>query len=148
MEEAFCESQELVLLQTMPGVGFILAVVILLEIGSVTRFGSPSQLASYSGATPRAHASGGKVQIGQVRSDVNRYLKWAFAEAANVICLNHRRCPALHASQLYQRIRQRRGHQAAVGAVARHMAESAYWILKKGEPYREPRQRAVSSKEG
>ena len=39
---------------------------------------------------------------------------------------------------LYERIRRRKGHSVAVGAVARYLAESTYWVLKKSEPYREP----------
>jgi len=148
MKKTFRTSRELELLQTMPGVGFILAVVILLEVGEVSRFPAASRLASYSGTTPRVHASGDKIRYGRLRLDVNRYLKWAFVEAANVICLNHRRSPYRHVSRLYLRIRQRKGHQKAVGAVARHLAEATYWILTKGEPYREPRWHAVSSTKG
>jgi len=88
--------QELELLQTLPGVGFILAVVILLETGEVSRFPAASGLASCSGTTPGVHASGDKFRYGRLRPDVNRYLKWAFVEAANVICLNHRRSPYRH----------------------------------------------------
>ena len=145
MKEAFVTSQELLLLQTLPGVGFILAVVILLEVGDIGRFSEAPRLAAYAGTTPRVIASGGKVRYGQMRPDVNRYLKWAFAEAANVIALNSRRWPHRHVSHLYMRIRQRRGYQKAVGAVARHLAEATYWMLKKKEPYREPRWKAVSS---
>jgi transposase len=148
MKEAFGRSEELEFLQTLPGVGFILAVVILLEVGDVSRFPDASRLASYSGTTPRVHASGDKVRYGQVRSDVNRYLKWALVEAANAIAINHRRFPSRHVSRLYLRIRQRKGHQKAVGAVARHLAEATYWILKKREPYREPQRQAVSSTKG
>ena len=148
MKKVFAANRELELLQTLPGVGSILAVVILLEVGEVGRFADASRLAAYSGTTPRVHGSGDKFRYGQVRSDVNRYLKWAFVEAANLICLTHRRCPSRHVSQLYLRIRQRKGHQKAVGAVARHLAEATYWILKKGEPYRQPHRKAVSSTKG
>ena len=41
-------------------------------------------------------------------------------------------------SRLYQRIKARRGHGKAKVAVARHLAEASFWMLKKGEPYREP----------
>ncbi|UCF96208.1 MAG: IS110 family transposase [Spirochaetaceae bacterium] len=148
MKRAFGTSRELELLQTLPGVGFIPAVVILLKVGEVSRFPAASSLAAYSGTTPRVHASGDKIRYGRLRPDVNRYLKWAFVEAANVVCLNHRRSPARHVSRLYRRIRQRKGHQKAVGAVARHLAEATYWICKKEEPYREPRCQAVSSTKG
>ena len=134
---------------SLPGVGFILGVVIVLEIGDIERFASAEHLASYSGTTPRVHASGGKVRYGQVRNDVNRYLKWAFAEAANVICLNHRRFPQRHVHRLYERMARRKGYQKAIGAVARHLAEATYWMLMKGEMYREPLLRKkVSSTEG
>jgi transposase len=148
MKKAFRASRELELLQTLPGVGFILAVVILLEVGEVSRFPAASRLASYAGTTPRVNASGDRVRYGRLRPDVNRYLKWAFLEAANVIGINHRRFALRHTDRLYLRIRQRKGHQKAVGAVARHLAEATYWILTKGEPYREPKQHAVSSTKG
>jgi transposase len=145
MKKAFRTSRELELLQTMPGVGFILGIVILLEVGEVSRFPAASRLASYAGTTPRVHASGDRVRYGHLRPDVNRYLKWAFVEAANVICLTHRRSPHRHVSRLYLRVRRRKGHQKAIGAVARHLSEATYWILTKGESYREPQQQAVSS---
>jgi transposase len=145
MKKAFRTSRELELLQTMPGVGFILGIVILLEVGEVSRFPAASRLASYAGTTPRVHASGDRVRYGHLRPDVNRYLKWAFVEAANVICLTHRRSPYRHVSRLYLRVRRRKGHQKAIGAVARHLSEATYWILTKGESYREPQQHAVSS---
>jgi transposase len=148
MKEAFAASQELLHLQTLPGVGFILAVVILLEVGDIGRFSQAPRLASYAGTTPRVIASGGKTRYGQVRSDVNRYLKWAFVEAANSIALNHLRCPTRHVSRLYLRVRQHKGHQKAVGALARHLAEATYLMLKKGEPYREPIRKTVSSTKG
>jgi transposase len=138
MGEVFDVTAEIDLLMTMPGVGFILAVVILTEIGDVTRFGRSAQLAAYAGTTPRVHESGGKRRYGPLRSDVNRYLKWALVEAANAVCRNHLRHPQRHVSRLYDRIAKRKGHHQAIGAVARHLAEAAYWVLTKQEPYREP----------
>lgn len=149
IRKVFESTPELGLVMSLPGVGFILGVVILLEIGTVDRFASAERLASYAGTTPRVSASGGKIHYGRVRQDVNRYLKWAFMEAANVICLHHRRFPQRHVHRLYERMARRKGHQKAIGAVARHLAEATYWILKKGEPYREPRmQKKVSSTKG
>lgn len=125
-------------LQSMPGVGVILAATIALEIGDVSRFPSAEHLASYAGTTPRVHASGGKVRYGPLRADVNRYLKWAFAEAANSVAVNFRRCPDRHVSRLYARMRQHKGHPKAVGAVARHLAEAAFHVLRKRQAYRDP----------
>ena len=126
-------------LLTLPGVGLTLAVVIALEVGDVTRFAGAEKLAAYAGTTPRVHASGGKTRFGPARSDVNRYLKWAFVEAANAICLHRRRAARRHVSRLYERIARRKGHPKAIGAVARHLAEATYWVLSKEEAYREPK---------
>jgi transposase len=67
MQEVFEETPEIKLVMSLPGIGFILAVVITLEIGNVNRFPSASHLPSYAGTTPRVHASGGKTHYGQVR---------------------------------------------------------------------------------
>lgn len=123
---------------TLPGVGFILATVIALEVGDVGRFPGPGHLASYAGMTPRIHVSGGKVRYGKMRQDVNWYLKWAYSEAANVVARHHKIHPQRHVSKLYVRLMRKKGHQKAVGAVGRHLAEVTYWVLKKGEPYRDP----------
>lgn len=137
MKKIFQITSEIQLLMSQPGIGFILAVVLWLEIGEVQRFRGPDRLAGYSGTVPRIHASGGKVRYGKLRPDTNHYLKWAFSEAGNSVAVNHKRQPHRHVSQLYQRIRQRRGHATAVGAVARHLAESSYWILTNKQPYLE-----------
>jgi transposase len=142
MKEVFHPDEQIKLLMTMPGVGFILSVVISLEVGDVGRFSGPERLASYSGTVPRVHASGDKVRYGRLRPDTNRYLKWAFSEAGNAVSLNRNKWPQRHVSKIYGRVRHRQGHAKAVGAVARHLAEATYWILIKKEAYRE---RGISS---
>jgi transposase len=137
MKKLFKETEQHALLKTMPGIGFILAVVVLQEVGDIRRFGSAERFASYCGVTPRVHASGGKVRYGRLRPDTNHYLKWAFSEAGNSVALNRKRFPDRHVSQLYNRIRGRKGHAKAVGAVARHLAEATYWILTRNEVYRD-----------
>jgi transposase len=132
-------------LMSLPGVGVILGATIALEVGEVKRFPSAGHLASYAGTTPRVHASGGRVRYGPLRVDVNHYLKWAFAEAANAVAVNHRRWPERHVSRLYGRLRQRKGHPKAVGAVSRHLAEAAFHVLSRQEQYREPERRGCTS---
>lgn len=149
MQEVFRAAPEIELLRTLSGVGVILAVVIASEIGEVRRFPRPQELASYAGTTPRVHANGGKTRHGPLRPDVNRYLKWAFVEAANTSCRVRRRYPHRHVSHLYERLARPKGHQKAIGAVARHLAEATYWMLTKQEAYRDPPcpQELVSSME-
>ena len=145
IEATFKPTPAIQRLLTLPGVGLTLAVVIALEVGDVARFPTAEKLAAYAGATPRVHASGGKTRFGPARPDVNRYLKWAFVEAANAICLNRGRAPRRHVTRLYERVARRKGHQKAIGALARHLAEATYWVLTKQESYREPQTTAVSS---
>jgi transposase len=136
---------EMQLLRTLPGVAVILSSVIALEVGDITRFGRPEHLASYSGTVPRLNATGGKIRHGKVRKDVNRYLKWAFVEAANAIVLKQRSRPDSHVVRLYQRVKSRKGYPKAVVAVARHLAEATFWMLTRQEPYKEPSKSKLSS---
>ena len=138
MRAVFAPCPQTAWLKTLPGVGELLAVVIWTEIGTVARFRRAEALASYSGLVAREHSSGGKFHFGAIRRDVNQYLKWAFVEAANSAVLNRARCGYTHISQLYDRLRGRRGHGKAKVAVARHLAEASFWMLTKGEPYRAP----------
>ena len=140
--EAFEGNDKVDLLRTLPGVGEILAVIIWLEVGDVSRFPRADNLATNAGTTPRFHDSGTKRRLGPVRVDVNRSLKWAFVEAANVCCMTRRRGdgPTRHVTFLYERVHRRKNHGKAIVAVARHLAEATYWMLTKHEPYRDPRQ--------
>ena len=138
---------EMQLLMSLPGIGVILAATVGLEIGEIGRFASAEHLASYAGTTPRVHASGDRVRYGRTRPDVNRYLKWAFAEAANSVAVNHTRCPDRHVSQLYVRLRLRKGHSKAIGAVARHLAEAAFHVLSRQQAYRDPTVRSGRTRE-
>lgn len=150
LQTIMASSPEADLLKTLPCVGKILSMVLMLEIGKVERFPSAAHLASYAGLVPRVHASGGHTRMGQVCGNVNRNLKWAFVEAGNLVVINQRRLAGSHAVRLYQRVRRAKNHQKAVVAVARHLAEAAYWVLTKQEVYREPRmaRQVLSSTQG
>jgi len=78
------------LLKTLPGVGDILGIVIEREIGSIDRFDTSGQLASYAGVVPTVHASGGKTRFGHMRKPSNQYLKWAFRAASRSEAEGHR----------------------------------------------------------
>lgn len=128
------------LLDTLPGVGPLLALTIAYEIGDRSRFPSHEQFCSYSGLAPTIHASGGHTRYGPTPKASNRYLRWAFVEAAN--------CLAAHPStkppyRLFAQVRQRRGYGKAIVALARHLAVAAYHMLRKGEAYREELVQAV-----
>jgi hypothetical protein len=52
-------------------------------------------------------------------------------QAGNLVVIHQRHLAGQHVVRLYQRVKRKRNHQKAVVAVARHLAEAAYWILKK-----------------
>src|SRR6266581_3847799 len=68
-------------IQQLPGIGPVLAAVIVAEIGDVTRFRNAGQLCSRSGLTPRHRESGTKVARGHVTKQGSRLLRWALIEA-------------------------------------------------------------------
>jgi transposase len=143
-------SETIQLVKSLPAVGKILSIVIDREVGSIDRFPSSHHFASYAGTTPKVKGSAGKYRYGRMRKQSNNYLKWAFIEAANVV-VRQRFYPSWHdkyVTRLYERIRRRKGHSIAVGALARYLSEAAYWVLTKDEPYREPEPRKVLPKQG
>jgi transposase len=133
------------LLATMPGVGKILSATVYLEIGDVQRFPTAGHLASYAGLVPRVNSSGGKTFHGRVAQEANRYLKWAFVEAANCTVMHRWKYEKHHVGRLYARVKAAKGHPKAAVAVARHLAEASWWILRKAQGYREPAPAAMSS---
>jgi transposase len=138
--EQLKSSPEMRLLRTVPGLGPILAPLVWLEVGDVERFPRAEHLASYAGLVPRIIASGGHIRHGGTCRNVNHYLKWAFVEAANcaIRIKAHRQ---QHIGLLYQRLYPNKGHGRAVVAVARHLAEASYWVLRKRQAYRAPQPR-------
>jgi transposase len=140
IREAIALTPNMLLLKTLPGVGDILAIVIDREVGIISRFPGSQNFSSYAGTTPRVSSSGGKTHLGHMRTESNQYLKWAFIEAGNVVAAHHAQSgwTQKHVSKIYLRTRNKKGHSIAVGAVARHLAESAFWILTKNEPYKDP----------
>jgi transposase len=150
LESIMKVSVEADLLKTLPCVGKILSMFLMLEIGRIDRFPTAQHLATYAGLVPRVRSSGGHTRMGQVCGNVNRNLKWALVETGNLVVINQRRLAGMHVMRLYQRIKRSKNHQKAVVAVARHLAEAAWWVLTKQEVYREPQgaRQALSSTHG
>ena len=135
LEKMLEQTAEAKLLDTLPGVGLILSMTIALEIGEVSRFPSAEKLAGYAGLVPSVHGTADHIRLGGVNPECNHHLKWAFVEAANVLAMQQSRRAGQHVTRLYRRIFRKKGYQKAVVAVGRHLAEAAYWVLTKREPY-------------
>src|SRR5215470_11587577 len=68
-------------IQRLPGIGPVLAAVIIAEVGDVTRFKTAAQLASWAGLTPKHRESDTWVSRGRVTKQGSRQLRWALIEA-------------------------------------------------------------------
>jgi transposase len=68
-------------IQQLPGIGPVLAAIIVAEIGDVTRFSRPAQLSSWAGLTPRHRESDLKVARGPITKQGSKILRWAMIEA-------------------------------------------------------------------
>jgi len=119
------------LLMTVPGIGELLAYLIVYEVGEIERFSSAERFASYCGLTPSVHQSAAKRYHGHIGKGGNHYLKWAFVEAAHVA---KKRDPGLKAT--YARIARKSGKNKANVAVARKLAVSVFYMLTRDMPYR------------
>ncbi|MBI3976050.1 MAG: IS110 family transposase [Armatimonadetes bacterium] len=113
---------------TLPGIGPSSALLVLAEIGDVTRFPDPKHLVSYAGLAPRVHASGGRVFIGHISRQGSSWLRWILIEAAQ----HAARRPGRY-QELFRRIAARKGRHIARVAVARALLTTIYWMLHHDE---------------
>lgn len=117
-------------LKTIPGVGDVLAETILLETGDIKRFKGPGNFASYSRCVESRRTSNGKSKGENNRKNGNRYLAWAFIEAANFTIRYSEK-----AKLFYQRKAKATNGIVARKALAHKIARACYWILRKGVAY-------------
>jgi transposase len=114
-------------LTQLPGVGPFTALVILAEIGDVSRFGSARKLASWAGLTPTVRGSDRVAHYGHISKQGSAWLRWVLCEAAQTA----KRSPQFAAS--YQAIAKRRGKKIATTAVARKLLTRAWHLLTDAE---------------
>lgn len=118
------------LLQTVPGIGPILAGTILLEAGDIQRFTTVGHFASYCRCVGSEHVSNGKRKGAGNTKNGNRYLSWAFIEAAHFAI----RYEAVIRS-FYQRKQARTHPLVALKAVAHKLARACYHMLREQVPF-------------
>lgn len=117
-------------LQTVPGIGKVLGLTIALEVGDVGRFAEVGHYASYCRCVPSQKLSNGKRKGKGNRKNGNRYLAWAYIEAAHFVV---RYCPA--ARRYYQRKRARSRAMVALKVVAHKLARATYYMMRDGVPF-------------
>jgi transposase len=126
---------ELMLLQSLPGVGRRTAIVLIAEIGTdMSRFRTAGHLASWAGMCPGHDESAGKRRSGRTRKG-SPWLRTALVEAAQAA---GRRNEGELAAR-YRRLVVRRGKKKAAVAVGRLILERAYHLLSTGEVYQDER---------
>ena len=110
-------------LTALPGVGQFTALVMLAEIGDITRFPSARKLASWAGLTPTVRGSDLTVRHGHISKQGSAWLRWVLNQAAQTA----KRSPEFAAT--YAAITKRRGKKIATTAVARKLATRAWHLL-------------------
>lgn len=82
IQKANALDADTLLIQSLPGMGRILAAVAAAEIDGIERFATSAKLCAYAGLIPSTHASGGAVYHGRLVQAANKWLRWAMIEAA------------------------------------------------------------------
>ena len=110
-------------LTQLPGVGVFTALVLLAEIGDITRFASARKLASWAGLTPTVRGSDLKVRHGNISKQGSAWLRWVMNQAAQTA----KRSPEFAGT--HAAIARRRGKNIATTAIARKLLTRAWHLL-------------------
>jgi len=120
----------LYLLQTVPGIGKILSLVLLYEIHDIGRFPRVQDFVSYCRLVKCAKESAGK-RYGTAGTKIgNAYLKWAFSEAAVLFLRNN-----AAGQKLLARLEKKHGKGKALTVLAHKLARAVYYMLKRGTAF-------------
>ena len=118
------------LLKTVPGIGEVLATTIMLETGTISRFTRVGNFSSYCRCVESLKESNGKRKGEGNTRNGNKYLAWAFVEAANFAL---RCCP--QARSFYDRKKSRSNRILALKALAHKLARACYHMLQDHKPF-------------
>jgi transposase len=110
-------------LTTLPGVGQFTALVMLAEIGDISRFPSSRKLASWAGLTPTVRGSDRTVRHGHISKQGSAWLRWVLNQAAQTA----KRSPEFSAT--YAVIAKKRGKKIATIAISRKLLTRAWHLL-------------------
>ena len=119
-------------LTQLPGIGPFTALVILAEVGDISRFASARQLASWAGLTPTVRGSDRVAHYGHISKEGSVWLRWVLCEAAQTA----KRSPEFAAT--YTAISKRRGKKIATIAIARKLLTRAYHLLADAQAAQTP----------
>jgi transposase len=132
INQSLSQHSGMAIVRTIPGLGKILSALVTLEVDNIHRFSYPGKLCAYAGLVPSTYASGGKVRHGHLLSSCNRWLRWAYVEAAWIA---QRTSPYCH--NYFERMKRRKGANSANVALARRLCEITWYCLKENRAYEE-----------
>lgn len=121
------------ILQSVPGIDYVLALTILAEVGDVKRFPNRKKFAAYCGLVPKNRDSGEKVGVHAHLRHGSSRLKWAFSVAIQALLKTKRGRFVVQ----FRRLEKRLGRPKALMAVAHRLAFTVYGIWKTGRLYEE-----------
>lgn len=124
------------LLQTIPGIGKILALTIVYEVGDITRFQSAKHFCSYARVVPGIAQSSQVTKRGRGSKQGNPYLKWAFCQAAGLAVRYNNTIRKFRQRHLARR-RSRAKKLISLCIVAHKLATATYYVLKGQVPFRQ-----------
>ena len=118
------------IINSVPGLGFILSLTILYEIDDIHRFSDVGKFISYCRLVKCSHESAGKKEKGGHNKIGNVHLKWAFSEGAVLFLRNNERGQRWH-----DKLVQRYGKAKAMSIIAQKLGRTVYYMLKRKEAF-------------
>ncbi len=112
-------------IQTVPGIGKILTLTIMLETGPLSRYAGAGNYASYCRTVKAIHTSNNKKKRNLNQKNGNKYLGWAYVEAANYM---RRYCP--EAKRYHQKKMARSKQVVATKALASKISKACFYIMR------------------
>jgi transposase len=120
------------LLDSIPGVGSVIAATLSCEIGNIHRFSSPKQLTAFAGLVPSTYSSGGKTTHGQITKTGNQFIRHALSEA-----IEHTIKKDTNLKSFFERLKEKKGRSKAKIACMRKLLTYIYFMLKEEIPFSE-----------
>jgi transposase len=119
-------------LLTVPGIGYVLALTIMLEVGDIRRFPTVGDFSSYCRCVDSKRLSNGKKKGKGNSKNGNRYLSWAFVEAVHCA-----RQVSPKFRKYYQKKEAQRNNIVAAKALSNKLSRACYYIIRDQVPFRE-----------
>jgi len=117
-------------LLTVPGIGKILALTIMYETGDIQRFPDVGNYASYCRCVGSTKLTNGKKKGEGNRKNGNKYLAWAYVEAANFAVWSYP-----YVKKYYQKKMSKTNKIVAIKTVAHKLARASYYVMKNQEVF-------------